>query len=158
MNTEIGITDSHRQSVSNELAKILADETILYIKTKNAHWNIEGTDFFEKHKFFEAQFGQLDEIVDRVAERIRTIGHYVPATLKSYLLLTHLTEQTNEHNDSQGFIKELLGDNESNIIIMREHIKSFAVDFHDLGTSDFITGLMEEHEKMAWFLRSHLIK
>lgn len=27
---------------------------------------------------------------------------------------------------------------------------------HDSGSSDFITGLMEEHEKMAWILRSHL--
>lgn len=156
MKTAIGITDSHRQSVANELAKILADETVLYIKTKNAHWNIEGADFYEKHTFFETQFGQLDQIIDSVAERIRSIGHYAPATLKEYLSITHLTEQTREKNDSQGFIKELLEDHQSIIIILREHIKSFADDFHDLGTSDFATGLMESHEKMAWFLRSHL--
>lgn len=158
MKTAIGITDSHRQSVANELAKILADETVLYIKTKNAHWNIEGADFYDKHKFFETQFGQLDEMIDSVAERIRSIGHYAPATLKSYLSLTHLSEQTREKNDSQGFIKELLEDHESIIIVLREHIKSFTNDFHDLGTSDFVTGLMETHEKMAWFLRSHLNK
>ena len=119
---------------------------------------IEGEDFYEKHKFFEIQFGQLDEIIDSAAERIRTIGHYAPATLKSYLSLTHLTEANREDNTSQGFIKELLTDHESIIIILREHIKSFANDFHDLGTSDFITGLMETHEQMAWFLRSHLNK
>ncbi|AEE49672.1 Dps family protein [Haliscomenobacter hydrossis] len=156
MKTAIGITDPNRQAVANELAKVLADETVLYIKTKNAHWNIEGADFYDKHKFFEGQFGQLDELIDGVAERIRAIGHYAPATLKSYLSLTHLTEQTREHNDSQGFIKELLADHESIIIILREHIKSFANEFHDSGSSDFITGLMENHEKMAWFLRSHL--
>jgi starvation-inducible DNA-binding protein len=156
MKTEIGISDKNRQAVANELAKVLADETVLYIKTKNAHWNIEGADFYDKHKFFENQFGQLDEMIDNVAERIRSIGHYAPATLKSYLSLTHLTELTNDKNDSQGFIKELLEDHESIIIVLREHIKSFANDFHDSGTSDFITGLMETHEKMAWFLRSHL--
>lgn len=156
MKTSIGISDTHRQAVANELAKVLADETVLYIKTKNAHWNIEGVDFYEKHKFFETQFGQLDEIIDRLAERIRSIGHYAPATLKSYLSLTHLTEATREKNDSQGYIKELLADHESIIIILREHINLIANDFRDLGTSDFITGLMEKHEKMAWFLRSHL--
>ena len=26
----------------------------------------------------------------------------------------------------------------------------------DLGTSDFVTGIMEKHEKMAWFVRSYL--
>lgn len=156
MKIEIGITDMHRQAVATELAKLLADETVLFIKTKNAHWNIEGADFYDKHKFFESQFGQLDEIIDSVAERIRSIGHYAPATLKAYLSLTHLTEQTREKNDSQGFINDLLEDHESIIIVLREHIKSFTNDFHDLGTSDFITGLMETHEKMAWFLCSHL--
>lgn len=156
MKKVIAITDINRQAIADELAKVLADETVLYIKTKNAHWNIEGPDFYDKHKFFEAQFGQLDEIIDSVAERIRSIGHYAPATLKSYLSLTHLTEQTTSKNDSKGFIKELLEDHESIITVLREHIKSFANDYNDLGTSDFITGLMETHEKMAWFLRSHL--
>jgi starvation-inducible DNA-binding protein len=156
MTTAIGITDTNRQAVATELAKILADETVLYIKTINAHWNIEGADFYDKHKFFEGQFRELDEIIDSVAERIRSIGHYAPATLKSYLGLTHLTEHPQEQNDSQGFIKVLLKDHESIIMILREHIYSFGYDYHDLGTSDFITGLMEKHEKMAWFLRSHL--
>jgi starvation-inducible DNA-binding protein len=156
MKIEIGITDANRQAVATALAKILADETVLYIKTKNAHWNIEGADFYDKHKFFESQFGQLDEIIDSVAERIRSLGHYAPATLKSYLTLTHLTEETREKNNSHGFIKELLEDHESIILVLREHIKPFTKDFHDLGTSDFVTGLMETHEKMAWFLRSHL--
>ena len=158
MKIEIGITENNSQHVANELAKILADETLLYIKTKNAHWNIEGPDFYDKHKFFETQFGELDTLIDSVAERIRTIGHYAPASLKTYLDLTHLTEQSSEKNDSRGFIKELLEDHESIIIVLRENIRAFVSDYHDLGTSDFITGLMEAHEKMAWFLRSHLNK
>jgi len=156
MNTEIGITDTNRQAVANALIKVLADETVLYNKTKNAHWNIEGADFYEKHKFFETQFEQLDEIIDSVAERIRSLGHYAPATLKSYLNLTHLSEQSRELNDSLGFIKELLSDHESIIMVLRGHVKAFTEDFHDSGSGDFITGLMETHEKMAWFLRSHL--
>ena len=156
MKISIGITDPNRQTVALELSKILADETVLYIKTKNAHWNIEGADFYDKHKFFETQFGQLDEIIDSVAERIRSIGHYAPATLKSYLGLTHLTEASSEKNDSHGFIKELLEDHESIILVLREHIKSFTDVLHDAGSSDFVTGLMETHEKMAWFLRAHL--
>lgn len=156
MKVELGITEINRQAVADELAKVLADETVLYIKTKNAHWNVVGSDFYDKHKFFEFQIGQLDEMIDSVAERIRTIGHYAPASLSSYLSLTHLTEQNRHKNTSQGFIKELLSDHESIIMNLRGQIKKFAEDFQDLGTSDFITGVMETHEKMAWFLRSHL--
>lgn len=156
MKTNIGITDENSRAVADELSKILADEYVLYTKTRNAHWNVQGADFFEKHKFFEGQYEQLDTFIDNVAERIRTLGHYPPATLKSFLSLTQLTEVSSEKNDSNGFIQELLSDHESIIISLREYIQPFADKFHDLGTSDFITGLMENHEKMAWFLRSHL--
>lgn len=156
MKTTIGINEANRESVANELAKILADEYVLYTKTKKAHWNIEGPDFYDKHKFFEAQFGELDAIVDSVAERIRTLGHYVDAMLKAFLSVTRFTEQKSEKNDSAGYLKELLVDHETLIMSLRGNIPVFANDYNDLGTSDFITGLMETHEKMAWFLRSHL--
>lgn len=155
MKTNIGITDTNRNLVAIKLSEILADENILYLKTKNAHWNIEGPDFYSMHTFFETQFTQLDVIIDSVAERLRAIGYYAPATMKSYLSLTQLTEKKKYKNSSQGFIKELLADHEIIITKLRENIYPFANKFKDLGTSDFITGLMESHEKMAWFLRSH---
>jgi starvation-inducible DNA-binding protein len=156
MKTNIGINEANRHAVSVQLAKLLADEFVLYTKTRNAHWNVEGTDFHAMHKFFEEQYEQLDEVMDSVAERIRSIGHYAPATLKAFLELTHLTELNESRNNSLGFIKELLGDHESIIEFIRGNINAFANEYQDLGTSDFITGLMEGHEKMAWMLRSHL--
>ncbi len=156
MNPKIGISKENLSKVAHALNGILADEFLLYLKTRNAHWNVEGSDFHTMHKFFEEQYEQLDETMDEVAERIRMLGHYPPATMKSYLELTHLTEQSREKNDSAGFIKELLGDHESIIIKLRENINLFAGELNDLGTSDFITGVMETHEKMAWMLRAHL--
>lgn len=148
----------NRQAVATVLSKLLADESVLCMKTKNAHWNNEGHDFYDKHKLFEVQFTQLEEMIDNVAERIRSIGHYAPATLKTYLSLTHLTEAKKEKNDGPGFIKELLIDHESIINFIKEHIPEFSNEYQDYGSSDFITGIMEIHEKMAWFLRSHVAK
>jgi len=156
MKTNIGITEENRSAVSAQLSKLLADEYVLYTKTRNAHWNVEGPDFHSMHLFFESQYEQLDEIMDSVAERIRMLGHYAPAKLKSFLQLTHLAELTERTNDSLGFIRELTEDHESIIEFIRGNINPFANDYKDLGTSDFITGLMEDHEKMAWMLRSHL--
>ncbi|WP_207514674.1 Dps family protein [Longitalea luteola] len=156
MQPNIGIKPENLSAVSHILNGILADEFLLYTKTRNAHWNVEGPDFHDKHKFFESQYEQLDEIMDEVAERIRILGHYAPGTLKDFLKLTRLTEQMREKNDSAGFIRELLADHETIIVTMRENIDRFANEFKDAGTSDFITGLMEIHEKMAWMLRAHL--
>lgn len=152
----LGISKEKRAASAQILCKLLADEFILYTKTRNAHWNVEGNDFYNKHLFFEQQYNQLDEIVDSVAERIRTLGHYAPATLKSFLDLTHLSEAKSQENNSIGFIKELLSDHESIIIYLRENIDPLASELKDYGTSDFMTGLMETHEKMAWMLRAHL--
>jgi starvation-inducible DNA-binding protein len=156
MSANIGISDKNRKAVAAQLSRLLADEFILYTKTRNAHWNIEGKDFHSVHLFFEEQYEQLDEVMDSVAERIRQLGHYAPATLKEFLNLTQLSEKLGEKNDSQGFIKELLADHEGIIIFIRENINPFANEFKDAGTSDFITGLMEDHEKLAWMLRAHL--
>ncbi|MGN6180846.1 MAG: Dps family protein [Mucilaginibacter sp.] len=156
MKTQIGISEENKNAVSVQLAKLLADEFVLYTKTRNAHWNVEGPDFHSMHLFFESQYEQLDEIMDSVAERIRQLGHYAPGTLKSFLQLTHLAELTERSNDSLGFIRELVEDHDSIIEFIRGNINPFANDYGDAGTSDFITGLMEDHEKMAWMLRAHL--
>ena len=156
MKTQIGIKPEDSVLVADSLNKLLSDEHVLYIKTRNAHWNVVGSDFAAQHKFFEAQYTDLEEIIDQVAERIRAIGHYTVGTMEDFLKLTQLNENSREKNDSLSFIKDLLEDHESIIIELRENINRFAVEWHDLGSSDFITGLMETHEKMAWMLRSHL--
>jgi starvation-inducible DNA-binding protein len=154
--TNIGITDKNRKAIAEQLAKILADEFLLYSKTLNAHWNVEGPDFHAAHIYLETLYNQQQEIVDTVAEKIRTVGHYVPAQLNKYLELTHLSEQALTKNDSQTFFAELLEDHESIIVFIRENIKPFADKLKAEGISDYITGLMEYHEKTAWMLRSHL--
>lgn len=152
----IGISDKNREAIAEQLSKILADEFLLYSKTLNAHWNIEGPDFHAVHLYLETLYNQQQEIVDTVAEKIRTVGHYVPAQLKKYLELTHLSEESLDKNDSKAFFSELLEDHESIIIFLRENIKPTADKLKAEGISDYITGLMEYHEKTAWMLRSHL--
>ena len=156
MKANIGIKEESISKVVEVLTKVLADEFVLYTKTKKAHWNVEGANFHSMHLFFETQYQVLDEIVDSVAERIRTLGHYAPGSLKEFLSLTQLSEQSREKNDSMGYIRELLADHESILILLRENIKKFDSVWSDLGTSDYITGLLETHEKMAWMVRSHL--
>lgn len=156
MKTEIGISSGHLTRVTGVLNQILADQTVLYIKTRNAHWNVEGPDFHAMHLFFESQYEELEQMIDEVAERVRTLGHYAVATMKEYLEITHLTEEMRENNDSTGFIRELVEDHESIIIYMRKHIEQIENEWEDAGTADFITGIMEKHSKMAWMLRAHL--
>lgn len=154
---DIGLTPKQTGIIAEVLESLLADEFLLYLKTRNAHWNVEGADFHTVHLYFEDLYKELENVVDAVAERIRKIGHYAPATLKQYLQLTHLTEERSEKNNSLAFIKDLLADHDAIISYIRESILKLSKEVElAYGTSDYLTALMEQHETIAWMLRSHL--
>jgi len=156
MKINIGLDDGQRRGVIDILNRLLADEILLYIKTRNYHWNVEGPDFSETHKFFEEQYEQLDEIMDEVAERARMLGGRAAGAMGQYLELTQLTEDKGNTTGEKAMIGNLLNDHEAVIRRVRENIDAVGDKFHDAGTQDFLTGVMERHEKMAWMLRSYL--
>lgn len=152
----IGISEINRKNVADELSKLLANEYVLFTKTKNAHWNVEGLDFYDKHQLFDNQANQLATTIDSVAERIRTLGFAAPASLKAFLELSILQETDLASNSSVAFINDLLSAHETIIIQLRNNISLFADSHGDSGSSDFITSLLQEHEKTAWTLRTLL--
>ncbi len=158
MKTNIGISKENRQQITDILSKVLADEFLLYTKTLRAHWNLEGHDFHTKHLFFEEHYNAIKRFADGVAERIRKIGHYAPATMGDFLNLTHLTEKYEGDNTSHDFTAALLEDHDSIIQYIRENISKIEEEYKDVGTADFLTGLIQEHEEMAWMLRATIAK
>lgn len=157
MLTQIGVKPKDLNEITQRLSRVLADEFVLYVKTLNAHWNVAGSDFHSKHIFFEQQYRELADIIDALAERIRTLGHYVPATLASFIELSNFTEQHEADNDSQTLMQALLEGHEVIINSLRKYINEMDGDLKDVGTADFATGLLKAHEKMAWMLRVHLM-
>ncbi len=155
MKVNIGISDKNRQAVAMALNQLLADEHILYNKTRNYHWSIEGPSFMEFHKLYEAQYDMLAESIDEIAERIRTIGHFAEGRLKEIVKLATLDEPEVPTSQEQQ-IQNLESDHETMILKLRKLIKDFDEKYKDIGSSDFVTGLLRQHEKMAWMLRSYL--
>ena len=155
MKANIGINDAHSKAVAAELNRLLANETVLYTKTRNYHWNVEGASFMEFHKLFEAQYTEIEVIIDDVAERIRSLGHHADGRLGDYLKNTDLKEQalTTKHKEQ---VANLLNDHETIIKQLRKQIDLFGDKYKDAGNADFVTGLMKQHEKTAWMLRAYL--
>jgi starvation-inducible DNA-binding protein len=156
MKASIGIADKNLKSVATILNTLLADEVILYIKTRQAHWNYEGDNFHEMHKFFESQYEALDEIMDEVAERVRQIGHFASGSLKDFIALGRLTEEKTSFSNQKEAVGSLLNDHETIIRVVRNEINDTSDKYKDSGTADFLTGIIKQHEKMAWMLRSYL--
>lgn len=156
MDPKIGLTDSRRRAVTDILDALLADEYVLYTKTRNYHWNVTGSHFGELHKFFEAQYEQLDDFVDDVAERARALGGFALGTLQELKAAARVKEQPGKHPAARDMLANLLSDHEALVRQLRADVAVCDDKHGDAGTADFLTGLMEQHEKMAWMLRSYL--
>jgi starvation-inducible DNA-binding protein len=154
MNPNLGIDDAQRASVVHILGSLLADEYVLYTKTRNYHWNVVGPQFAELHKFFEAQYEELDGIVDETAERARALGGHALGTLTEFVEHARLKEQPGVYLDARSMLSALLADHEAVIRHLRVDAEAVATKHGDAGTNDFLVGLMERHEKMAWMLRA----
>ena len=153
---DLGITTANAQAVVDLLSRLLADEHLLFMRLRNYHWNVVGMAFGPLHALFQTQYEALTEEIDAIAERIRTLGHSVPATLTELLQLATLVEQPGRLPDDAGMVAQLVADHETIIRQLRKDARACEDQFDDLGTSDFLTGLMERHEKMAWLLRAHI--
>ena len=155
MKPNIGITDKNRKAVSAILSDLLADEVALYVATRGAHWNVVGPNFGALHSFFESQYEALDDILDDVAERIRALGFTAPASVAAYAKAKSIDDSAGDAGSASAMIEKLLAAHEVIVRELRSDAEK-AGECGDEGTADFLVGLMESHEKMAWMLRSHL--
>ncbi|MEO5947470.1 MAG: DNA starvation/stationary phase protection protein [Chitinophagaceae bacterium] len=156
MTPDIGIPAKNLKSIAELLSIVLADATVLYTKTRKFHWNVSGNSFMELHKLFEDQYDKLAVSIDEIAERINKLGVKTPGTMKEFLQLATLKESPGKYPAQKEMIKELLQDHEAVTKQLRTYIKDTDEKYNDIGTSDFLTGLIKEHETIAWTLRRYL--
>lgn len=151
----IGMPDADRSQVGRLLEDLLADEFVLFAKARDYHWNVTGPQFHELHAAFQAQYEAADAAVDALAERVRALGGRPTATVRSYLDRTRLQENPGTQLDARGMVGDLLAAHETLVRTLRADVEASA-RHGDAGTSDYLTGLMEAHEKTAWMLRAYL--
>ena len=156
MKPEIGISAKNLDNVVKLLSVGLSNSMTLYIKTRKFHWNVSGQSFMELHKLFEKQYKILEEAIDQIAERIGKLGAKTIGTMQEYGELKTLKESPDKYPTQNEMIKELLKDHEAVIIKLRGDIDLCTESYKDAGTADFLTGLIQDHETIAWTLRRYL--
>lgn len=152
----VGLPEEHLSAISESLNKLLADEHVLYIKTRNYHWNVIGPRFNDLHKFFEEQYTQLEPMIDEIAENVRQFGGFAAGTMGEFTRLSRLKEEPGNIPDQSGMVRNLLNDHETIIRQIRQDIDAADEKYNAPDAADFLTSLLENHNKMAWMLRSML--
>lgn len=152
---DIGLGANARKEVATCLGQLLADTYSLQLKTQYYHWNITGPQFAALHPLLGAQYDAIALAVDEIAERIRSIGHSAPGTYREFTALSTLKEDKSLPADWEAMVENLTTANEAVARTAREWLPKIQ-KVGDEGTADLLIRRLQEHEKTAWMLRSHL--
>src|SRR5687767_4661455 len=120
----IGLSEGDRSEAARLLGRILADEFVLYAKTRNFHWNVIGPGFSELHKLFEALYEEQGKIVDETAERIRAIDKPAPGSLAEFLKQARLKEAPGALAEGSRLVAALLEDHEALSRTLRQDVSA----------------------------------
>lgn len=132
----------------------IADTYLLLAKTQACHWNATGIGFIGLHQLTEAQYTELFQAVDTLAERTRALGAKAPNGLADMLNLGSL-EELDGSPDVMGAYRNLARDN-AEMASRARNLAEAADEARDLATHDMLVHRIEVHEKAAWLLRSHV--
>jgi starvation-inducible DNA-binding protein len=137
----------------HQAAKVaFASEFSFYLKSHNFHWNVEGSDFLEYHELFGKIYEEVYSAIDDFAEKIRSLGSYVPASYSRFNMLTQIEDEV-DHIPKAGMVKELLMDNEKMLVILKKTY-DYAESAGEHGFSNFLAERMDAHRKHGWMLRA----
>jgi starvation-inducible DNA-binding protein len=133
---------------------VLADSYALMALTHLAHWNVEGADFFPLHKAFEAQYEDLFEAVDEVAERVRALDAYAIGGLGTLTKVAQMTEFKSPM-PQKDYVAALIVAHEK-VVDDATRTRDLAGEANDLQTQDLMIKRLQWHEKTLWMLKSYL--
>ena len=144
-----------RGRVAEGLARLLADSYTLLLRTQNYHWNVTGPMFQTLHLMFEAQYVDLAQAVDEIAERIRALGFSAPATYSEFAELSSISDGRGVPSAER--MIEMLNDGHTAVALTAKNIFTATTESNDVSTADLLTRRITTHEKTAWMLRSLLM-
>ena len=150
---DIGISGKDRAAIAEGLSRVLADTYTLYLTTHNFHWNVTGPMFNTLHAMFMAQYTELWNAVDPIAERIRALGHPAPGSYAQYGKLSSIADAPVDPPKALEMVR-ILVDGHEGVARTARQVFPLAEKASDQPTADLLTQRLDIHEKTAWMLRS----
>ena len=156
MKTPLGISDKNLKASIEFLSILLANEMMLYVKTRKFDWNVSGDSFLDLHQLFQDQYQQLEETIDQLAERIEKLGGKAIGTMKKFIDESRWNELPGMNPTQNLMLKALSNDYEKVIIMLRRDRNSMSEMNKDAGTTDLLISNVEKWETTNWLLRRYL--
>ena len=140
--------------LADNLKTLLASNFAYYLKAHGFHWNVEGSNFGELHKFFSKIYTDTQGAIDQTAEFIRTLDEYAPGSLERFQELSQISGQIKIPR-ARLMITELLADTQTMIDLSVRLFESAQSERRE-DIANFAAERQEKHGKYAWQLKAYL--
>jgi starvation-inducible DNA-binding protein len=141
--------------LADDLKTLLATQYAYVVKAQFFHWNVEGSDFGQLHKFFGKVYDEVFENgIDQTAEFIRILGDYTPGSFERFGELSEISGQVRVPR-ARLMLSELLADNDILIDLLNRCFQS-AESENQQGIADFLAGRIDAQGKHGWMMRAYL--
>src|SRR5208283_4447673 len=146
-----------RLEMTEQLNLLLADTMTLRDLYKKSHWQVSGATFYQLHLLFDKHYGEQNEIVDTIAERIQLLGGISIAMAADVAETTRIERPPKGREEVPVQISRLLDAHQIIIGHCRELAK-LADELGDDGTNDLaVSDALRTNELQVWFLSEHLV-
>ena len=152
MKNYIGISTEELKPLIDRLNKLLASYEVFYQNLRGFHWNIKGKHFFKLHAKFEEYYNLVNERIDEIAERIKTLGGTPYHTFTDFLKYSTIAEKDNLTDESSTIEETIKGFQE--LLKQERELIKLASEYNDEGTAAMISDFVRETEKILWMLGS----
>jgi starvation-inducible DNA-binding protein len=142
------------EELVQQLKVAMADTVAFSMKARQFHWNVEGDDFPQFHKFFGSLYEETAGAVDMLGELIRTLDAYAPMSPARIAELTNL-EDTDVAPECMVMVRNLYSDNNKVINTLMETYR-LAERYSEFGVSNFVQDRIQAHKAHLYMLRSSL--
>jgi starvation-inducible DNA-binding protein len=152
----IALSENIRTASVAALNQALADTITLRDMYKKHHWQVAGSTFYQLHLLFDKHYEEQADLVDKIAERIMSLGGVSIAMAHDVAEMTSLKRPPRGREDVPTQISRLLEAHETILGFVRKAARD-AADKGDDGTNDLlVSDMLRLHEMQAWFLSEHL--
>jgi starvation-inducible DNA-binding protein len=138
----------------DDLKTFLGTSYAYFTKAWGFHWNVEGSNFGELHKFLAKVYEDTQDSIDKTAEFIRTTEEYAPGSLQRFQELSLISEQTKIPR-AQLMLTELLADTQTMIDLSKQLFDAASAEGRE-DIANFAAERQESHGKYAWQMKSYL--
>ena len=127
----------------------------LQARLKHAHWNVKGPYFLQLHQLFDSLHDEVQNMADSLAERITALGGVADGRLQAVIAGSSLPDTPLGSNDGRPHL-EAISTSLSRFGEGARHAIEFASHLGDVGTSDLLTQVSRDTDKLLWLVEAHM--